>query len=57
MLQSIARHTPEEARELRGLFEKQLRELYWTETTVAGMLNDMTWLRLLTKTGLKQHCR
>lgn len=39
MLQNIPLHTTsDEARELRGLFEKQLKELYWAEGAMASML-------------------
>jgi ferritin-like metal-binding protein YciE len=30
-----------ETRELRGLFEKQLKELYWAEDVMTGMLEDI----------------
>lgn len=30
-----------EARELRGLFEKQLRQLYWAEGVMVAMLGDI----------------
>ena len=38
MLQNIARHNIDEAHELRGLFEKQLKELYWAENAMVPML-------------------
>jgi ferritin-like metal-binding protein YciE len=40
MLQNIAHQNSDEARELRGLFEKQLKELYWAESAMAPMLGD-----------------
>jgi ferritin-like metal-binding protein YciE len=40
MLQNIAHYGSDESRELRGLFEKQLKELYWTEGAVASLLDD-----------------
>jgi len=40
MLQNIPKHTDDQARELRGLFEKQLRELYWTENAILPMLAE-----------------
>ena len=42
MLQNIAKHNSDETQELRGLFEKQLMELYWTETAIAKMLEELT---------------
>jgi len=41
MIQNIVKHTSDEARELRGLFEKQLKESLWTESKLAGMLSDI----------------
>lgn len=38
MILNIATEQHNEARELRGLFEKQLKELYWAENTMAEML-------------------
>lgn len=38
MLQNIAQQNNDKARELRGLFEKQLRELYWAEGAMVPML-------------------
>lgn len=40
MLQNIAKENYDEARELRGLFEKQLRELYWAESIMLPMLDE-----------------
>lgn len=40
MLQNIAKENIDQARELRGLFEKQLKELYWAEGVMIPMLND-----------------
>jgi len=42
MIQNIARYASDEARELRGLFEKQLKELLWTENMLARMLIEIT---------------
>lgn len=42
MLQNIAKYNHEETQELRGLFEKQLMELYWSETAIAKMLKELT---------------
>lgn len=39
MLQNIAHNSYNEARELRGLFEKQLKEVYWAETTMESILD------------------
>lgn len=43
MIATVAKHH-NEARELRGLFEKQLRQLYWAEsvmvTTLGGMITS-----------------
>ena len=39
----IAKDNYNEARELRGLFEKQLTELYWAEGVMADMLNDIIY--------------
>lgn len=41
MLQNIAKDQPEEVRELRGLFEKQLKELYWTEDMMILLLDEI----------------
>jgi ferritin-like metal-binding protein YciE len=41
MLQNIAHQTNDEARELRGLFEKQLKELHWAEDAMVAMLDDI----------------
>lgn len=38
MLQNIVHRHSEEFRELRGLFEKQLKELYWTEEAMIPLL-------------------
>ncbi|MHA3787614.1 YciE/YciF ferroxidase family protein [Flavobacterium hauense] len=38
MLQNIAHQHNDEARELRGLFEKQLKELLWSEQAMPTML-------------------
>lgn len=38
MLQNIAKNNLDEARELRGLFEKQLKELYWAEKAMLPLL-------------------
>ena len=38
MLATTAKEEYSEARELRGLFEKQLRELYWAERIMTDML-------------------
>ena len=40
MLQNIAKENIDQARELRSLFEKQLRELYWAEGVMILMLSD-----------------
>ncbi len=40
MLQNIARKNTDEAGELRGLFEKQLKELYWAEDAMTAMLEE-----------------
>lgn len=40
MLQNIAKGNIDHARELRGLFEKQLKELYWAEGIMIPMLSD-----------------
>ena len=37
----IAKDNYNEARELRGLFEKQLKELYWAEGVMVNMLNGI----------------
>jgi ferritin-like metal-binding protein YciE len=42
MLQNIGHQNTDEARELRGLFEKQLKELYWAEGAMATMLGNAT---------------
>lgn len=42
MLQNIGHQNTDEARELRGLFEKQLKELYWAEGAMASMLGNTT---------------
>jgi ferritin-like metal-binding protein YciE len=41
MQTSITKHSSNEAGELRGLFEKQLKELYWAEGIMVGMLNGI----------------
>lgn len=41
MQQQIARENNNEARELRGLFEKQLKELYWAEQTMTDMIKGI----------------
>lgn len=38
MLSNIARENHDEARELRSLFEKHLRELYWGETALLPLM-------------------
>ena len=38
MLSNIARENHDEARELRSLFEKHLRELYWSETALLPLM-------------------
>lgn len=40
MLQNIAHNNYNDACELRGLFEKQLKELYWAETIMPSLLKD-----------------
>jgi len=40
MLLNVAREYSSQARELRGLFEKQLKELYWAEMTMLPLLDD-----------------
>lgn len=40
MFQNIAKEKYDEARELRGLFEKQLKELYWAEGIMLPMLDE-----------------
>lgn len=41
MLASTAKEDYNEARELRGLFEKQLKELYWAEGIMTDMLGGV----------------
>jgi len=41
MQTNIPRHDNYEANELRGLFEKQLKELYWAEGVMIDMLNGI----------------
>jgi len=41
MLSNIAKSQSDEAGELRGLFEKQLKELYWAEQTMVHSLNSL----------------
>lgn len=41
MQSSTVREEYSEAQELRGLFEKQLKELYWAENVMKGMLKDV----------------
>ncbi|TRW25142.1 DUF892 family protein [Flavobacterium zepuense] len=41
MLANTVKEEYSEARELRGLFEKQLKELYWAEGIMADMLADV----------------
>jgi len=41
MQTNIAKHNSNEAGELRGLFEKQLKELYWAEGIMVSMLNGV----------------
>jgi len=41
MQQHIARENNSEARELRGLFEKQLKELYWAEQIMTDMIKGV----------------
>lgn len=38
MLSNIAKHNDTEARELRGIFEHSLKELYWVENIMIPML-------------------
>ncbi len=38
---NIAKHDTNEASELRGLFEQQLKELYWAEGVMLNMLNGV----------------
>ena len=38
---NIARDNTDETRELRGLFEKQLKELYWAEGVMTDMLKGV----------------
>lgn len=40
MILTVAKDNNEEATELRALFEKQLKELYWAEKTMVGFLSD-----------------
>lgn len=40
MLQNIVKEQLDEARELRGLFEKQLKELYWAEDVMVGLISE-----------------
>ena len=40
MIQNTVKDDTGEARELRALFEKQLKELYWTETKMATILSE-----------------
>jgi ferritin-like metal-binding protein YciE len=42
MVSNIAKENFDEARELRGLFEKQLKELYWAESIMIFMLEDIS---------------
>jgi ferritin-like metal-binding protein YciE len=42
MQSHIAKENYSEARELRGLFEKQLKELYWAEGVMINMLTDVS---------------
>jgi len=41
MQQHIARENNSESRELRSLFEKQLKELYWAEQIMTDMLSSV----------------
>jgi ferritin-like metal-binding protein YciE len=41
MQSTIVKHDNSEASELRGLFEIQLKELYWAEDVMTGMLDDI----------------
>ena len=41
MQQHIVRENNNEARELRGLFEKQLKELYWAEQIMTDMIKTV----------------
>ena len=40
MLTNVAKEYTSEAWELRGLFEKQLKELYWAEKVMVPLLSD-----------------
>lgn len=42
MLLNITEKNPEEAGELRSLFEKQLKELYWAEGKMQSILPEVT---------------
>jgi ferritin-like metal-binding protein YciE len=42
MLTNVAKDNYNEARELRSLFEKQLRELYWAEQKMLGAFSSVT---------------
>lgn len=42
MLLNVAREYSSEARELRGLFEKQLKELYWAENVMLPLISNIT---------------
>lgn len=42
MLLNITGKNPDEARELRSLFEKQLKELYWAESKMQSILPNVT---------------
>ncbi|MDV6168766.1 DUF892 family protein [Flavobacterium sp. DG1-102-2] len=42
MIQNTAKHNFDEYGELRGLFEKQLKELLWAEDIMMFMLKDIT---------------
>lgn len=41
MIATVAKEQHDEARELRELYEHQLRELYWAERTMVPMLSDI----------------
>lgn len=42
MLLNVAREYSSQARELRALFEKQLKELYWAEMVMLPLLSSIT---------------
>lgn len=41
MIINIPRHNTDETRELRGLFERKLRELYWVEQKLYGTIKNI----------------